>query len=273
MSGVAKMQPQAGRRPSLEFRPLGDLLIDDSYQRSIDSGPSQSLVKRIARAWDWGLCQPLNVAKRDDGALYVIDGQHRLAAARLRGDIFDLPCVVVASRSADDEAAAFVALNQQRRPLSKLELFKAALAAGETEATVIHGALTQAGLSVATTTNPESWKPGQVSNIGGLEYCVRQHGEKILRTSLLAASVAFHGQVLRYFGTIFPGIASGVSVHGVAQGDLIGMVLGSCDQSEWRDAINRAKAEQPNLNMREAAVLAIGRAIAEAMGGEEQRHG
>lgn len=269
MSGAVKLQAQRGRRPSLEFRPLGDLLIDESYQRSIDTGASQSLIARIARSWDWGLCQPLNVAKRDDGALYVIDGQHRLAAARMRGDIFDLPCVVVASASANEEAAAFVALNQQRRPLGKLDLFKAALKSGDGEAVLIQSALANAGMAIATSTNPDSWKPGQVVNIGGLEHCVRSHGEKVLRTALLASSVAFHGQVLRYFGTIFPGIAAGVAAHGGGHADLIAIVLGGCEQAEWRDTINRAKAEQPNLNMREAAVVAVGRAIAEALEGND----
>lgn len=119
-----------GVRPSLEFRPLGDLHLDDSYQRSIDIGPSQKLVRKIAVNWDWGLCQPLIVAKRDDGSLWVVDGQHRLAAARLRPDIYDLPCVVVHSAAASDEAAMFVALNQQRRPLTALDLFRASLEAG-----------------------------------------------------------------------------------------------------------------------------------------------
>jgi hypothetical protein len=267
MSGVAKMRAQRGQRPSLEFRPIADLRIDDSYQRSIDTGPSQALVKRIAREWDWGLCQPLNVAKREDGSLWVIDGQHRLAAARDRGDIYDLPCVVVATRSADDEAAAFVALNQQRRPLSKLDLFKAALAAGDGEAGAILDALSNAGLSVAATTNPDSWKPGQICNIGGLEKCLRQSGEKVLRSACLTASVAFSGQVLRYFGTIFPGVEAAIAFHGIERQDLIAIVLGGADQAEWRDEVNRVKAEIPNINMREAAVVAIGRAVAEAVEG------
>jgi hypothetical protein len=267
MSGAVKMRAQRGQRPSLEFRPIADLRIDDSYQRSIDTGPSQSLVKRIARDWDWGLCQPLNVAKRADGSLYVIDGQHRLAGAQLRGDIYDLPCVVVATQSADDEAAAFVALNQQRRPLGKLDLYKAALAAGDKEALAIQDALEGAGLSVAATSNPDWWKPGQVSNIGGLERCLRQNGERVLKSACLVASVAFSGQVLRYFGTIFPGIESAVATYGVGRQDLIAIVLGGADQAEWRDDINRVKAEQPNLNMRDSAVLAIGRAVSEAMEG------
>jgi hypothetical protein len=81
----------------------------------------------------------------------VIDGQHRLAAARIRGDIDHLPAVVGSYASTADEAASFVHLNQQRRPLGKLDLFKAAVASGDTEATEIVAALDAAGLSVAPT--------------------------------------------------------------------------------------------------------------------------
>lgn len=268
MSVAAKVNAQRGLRPSLEFRPIGHLQIDPTYQRSIDTGQSHSLIKRIARDWDWGLCQPLNVAKREDGSLWVIDGQHRLAAARVRGDIYDLPCVVIATRSPDEEAAAFVALNQQRRPLSRIDLFRAALAADNEEARVIMRALSDAGLSVAATTNPDSWKPMQVVNIGGLEYCLHQHGESVLRAACAAGARAFAGQVLRYFGTIFPGIAAAVASlpkpHRADDLDLVAAVLGGGDQTDWRDDINRVKGEQPNLNMRACAEFAVSRALAEA---------
>jgi hypothetical protein len=105
-----KVNPQVGQRPTLEFRRLCDLKIDPSYQRSIEIGTSQTLIRRIAMFWDWSLCQPLAVARRADGALMVVDGQHRLAAARLRGDIYDLPCVITAYESAP---------RRKRRPSSR----------------------------------------------------------------------------------------------------------------------------------------------------------
>lgn len=264
-----KVQPQRGMRPSLEFRPIPQLQIDANYQRSIDTGPSQSLVRRIAMHWDWGLCQPLTVAKRDDGSLWVIDGQHRLAAARLRKDIYDLPCVVVASASSTDEAASFVALNQQRRPLSRLEIFRAALAAQDDNARTIMRALGDAGLSLAATTNPDSWKIGQVVNIGGLEGCLGQHGEAVLRRACLAAAQAFPDQVLRYFGTIFPGVAGAVAAlpRPFTEGDIAFLVavLGGGTQAEWVADINRHKAANPDLNMRACAKGAIAAALAEAL--------
>lgn len=264
-----KVSPQRGMRPSLEYRPIADLLIDATYQRSIDTGPSQKLIRTVARDWDWGLCQPLVVAKREDGSLWVIDGQHRLAAARLRADIYDLPCVVLPSRSADDEAKAFVALNQQRRALTTMDLFKAALLAGNTEAVAIRDAMDAAGLTLANTSNTDSWKPMQIINIGGMQRCYRSHGDRVLRASLAIGAQGFAGQQLRYFGTIFPGIAAAVAKDSVRHDAdmlaLIAEVLGGGSQQHWLRDIRQTMASGGDLNMREAAVLAVQRAVDEAL--------
>jgi hypothetical protein len=76
-----KINPPLGNMPAVQYLLLGQLNIDSSYQRSMETRDSQDLVRRIAQYWNWDLCQPLMVSRRLDGALYVIDGQHRLAAA------------------------------------------------------------------------------------------------------------------------------------------------------------------------------------------------
>jgi hypothetical protein len=156
--------PALGRMPTLQFcRPV-ELHIDPSYQRDASS-EAQLLIKRIAQTWNWDLCQPLVVARRQGliEQLFVIDGQHRLAAARLRGDIDQLPCVILSYANAADEAKNFVTLNQQRRPLSKLELFKAAVASGDAQAIEIVAAMNEAGLSIApiaiTSAGSRAWCP------------------------------------------------------------------------------------------------------------------
>src|SRR5947207_2595614 len=90
-----KFNPPLGRMPVLQFCAPGELAVDASYQRGLEDTRSRDLIKRIAAHWNWDLCQPLVVARRQGGALYVIDGQHRLEAARQRGDIAQLPCVVL----------------------------------------------------------------------------------------------------------------------------------------------------------------------------------
>lgn len=236
-----KTNPPLGMRPSLEFRRVSELRIDPVYQRSISAAASQTLIRRIAQFWDWSLCQPLAVAKRDDGALFVVDGQHRLEAAKLRRDIDDLPCVVTAYANSGDEAAAFVALNQQRRPLGKIDLFKAALAAEDDTATAIARLLTQAGLHLAPHTNFTAWKPGMVSNIAGIEAAFRAHGERVTGVALRALAQAFAGQVLRYAGSLFPGIVGcvvqEVRIEGRVDLDRLVAALAGRPQAGWREQI------------------------------------
>ena len=122
--------PIRGRRPAPMNCTVGELSVDPSYQRSIDNPSSRALIKKIAREWDWSLFQLLVVSRRPTGELYVVDGQHRLEAARLRGDLHDLPCSVYDFQFVAHEADAFVALNQQRKPLTRLDLFKGAVTGG-----------------------------------------------------------------------------------------------------------------------------------------------
>lgn len=263
-----KVNPVLGQLPVLQYCSPEQLQIDESYQRSLDVGGSQTLIRRIAIHWDWGLCQPLYVARRADGGLYVVDGQHRLAAARMRSDIAQLPCVVTHFQNAAAEAAAFVALNQERRPLSKLQIFKAALASGDPEAHIIVKALEDAGLSLASTTNLDTCPPGAMSNIGGLQQCLRAHGEKVLTSALDVLAQSYKGQVLRYGGSIFPGIAAIVRVEldadrAFANGELFAVMtemVGGAPQTDWLRDINQAFADEQATNRHMASTYVFERA-------------
>lgn len=254
-----KMQPVRGSLPVLQYCAPEQLLIDESYQRSLESEGSITLVRKIAAGWDWGLCQPLFVARRSDGGLYVVDGQHRLAGAIMRGDIAQLPCVVSQFDTPEAEAGAFVALNQQRRPLNALELFKAALVAGEPEAVEIRRCLDMAGLRLANSTNNQSMKAGQVGNIGGLQRCYRAYGDTVLSTSLRVLSRAYPQQVLRYAGSIFPGIVAVVAgelANRTAPDELLERLsafIGADPQHEWYRRFARALADDHMLKRSRAS--------------------
>lgn len=258
-----KVNPPLGSPPTLEWRAIPELLIDTSYQRAIDTGQSQTLIRKIAMFWDWGLCQPLAISRRPDGSLLIVDGQHRASAAKLRGDVPHLPCVITSYSSAGDEAAAFVALNQMRRPLSAIDLFKAAVAAEDTEALLILDCLAAAELSIAPHSNYTAWKPGMVANIGGLRECLRTKGERVLRDACLVLSGAYKGEILRYAGTIFPGIAriianehhgcTGEEIKGGEDMFMPGMIdmVNASTQKEWTAEI--IKRAQPPIGRRAAA--------------------
>lgn len=249
-----KCNPPLGRMPVLQYLRPSEIGIDPAYQRSIDAPGSQALIRKIAQHWNWDLCQPLVVAARPTGALMVIDGQHRLAAARMRGDIDQLPCTIVHYASAADEAASFVHLNQQRRPLTKVELFKAAVASEDPEARAILAAMAAAGLSIAPHTNYTAWKPGMVTNIGGLERSWRRRGAQATARAMLVLASAYRGQVLRYAGTIFPGIAAICAEDGDSCDlDLLREMVAVNSQVEWRNLIMQARSADPHLNYERAA--------------------
>ncbi|WP_233203873.1 DUF6551 family protein [Novosphingobium sp. HII-3] len=203
-SSTPRKWPAAkGNPPSVENRNPAELHLDDSYQRSTDNGASKALIRRIANGWDWRMCLPLVVSKRDDGTLWVIDGQHRLAAAKLRGDIAFLPCCVGVYGSVADEAAMFVAMNRARKPMNRLDDFHAALAGGEPEALQIKQLVTDAGFTVSRKTGSQSWVPGEVAFTSAIAKVLRKHGGEVCASALRTMAEAFPGEVLNAGASMF----------------------------------------------------------------------
>lgn len=255
-----KLNPPLGMLPALQYLLPVQLRIDEAYQRSLDTDASRTLVRSIAQHWNWDLCQPLVVSRRTDGALYVIDGQHRLEAARLRGDIAQLPAVVVQYADPADEAASFVHLNQQRRPLSKIDLFKAAIASGDSEAIAIVAALKAAGLQLAGHSNYTAWKPGMVANISGIERAWRRHGKAVCEQAMLALAKGFPNEVLRYAGTIWPGVVAVCAAEMRASRafdnrtfERFCNMLSLRTQIDWRADVAKTKGEDPQLKFAAAS--------------------
>lgn len=102
--------------------PKGQLQIDHDYQRdAIGHGK----VLAIAAQWCWVALGIIVVARRADGSLWVMDGQHRKLAADKRSDIHTLPCLIFDATDRTYEAKAFLDINTGRRPPTTLDRFKA----------------------------------------------------------------------------------------------------------------------------------------------------
>ncbi len=253
--------PPAGQLPVLQYMTPAQLSVDPSYQRKLDASTSQKLIREIAEHWDWSLCLPLVVARRasdspEGGGLFVVDGQHRHAAACLRGDIQVLPCVILEGTVPDVEARLFVRLNKQRRPISKLDEFRAAIAAGDEQACEIEDALARAGLRLAANTNPDTWQPGELANVGGLAQAWRTHGGAAGALALEVLARAYPGEVLRFGGTIFPGLA-GVIAEDDDSTDFVDDLV-ACTaarpQADWRRSVLLYHAEHPGTSPRQASL-------------------
>lgn len=264
-----KCKPPRGRMPVLQYLRPSEIEIDPTYQRSIENGGSQSLIRKIAQQWDWDLCQPLVVAARPSGQMMVIDGQHRLAAARMRGDIDQLPCTILHHTSAAEEAASFVALNQMRRPLNGLEVFRAAVASGDAEAAAIKAAVEKSGLVIATHTNNASYKPGEIGNIGGLRKAWRTHGPNVTAKALRVMATAFAGQKILYAGTTFPGIVAVLAARPKIAACDLAQALSARGQSAIYSEVMKVRGTNPDLNFDNTSAMVIHQLLRAALGEPE----
>lgn len=271
--------PPTGQLPVLQYMTPAQLSVDPAYQRKLDGSTSQKLIREIAEHWDWSLCLPLVVARRaadtpDGGGLFVVDGQHRHAAACLRGDIQVLPCVILEGSAVEIEARLFVRLNKQRRPISKLDEFRAAIAAGDEQACEIEDALARAGLRLASNTNPDTWQPGELANVGGLTQAWKTHGGAASALALEVLARAYPGEVLRFGGTIFPGLAGVIAEDDDSTDFLADLVacVAARPQADWRRAVLLYIAEHPGTSPRQGSLEVITAAfdefVAEQLGAD-----
>lgn len=159
--------PIRGLPPVVTWLPCEALNVDEAYQRSIDGAKATKLITTIATDWDWRLCAPLTVSHRadKDGAMayFVIDGQHRLRAAELRGDIAELPCIISVFETFEDEARAFVSINTQRHATTALDRYHARVASKEPQALAIRALVESVGLKVTRYNDAEYWQPGDIA--------------------------------------------------------------------------------------------------------------
>jgi len=239
-TATRKWPPEKGTPPSIDQRRPHELKIDDSYQRSIDTGPSRALIRRIAHGWDWRMFMPLVVSKRDDG-LYVIDGQHRRAAAMLRGDIPWLPCCVNVYASVAEEAAMFVAINRARRAMNRLDDFHAAQAGADPDAVAITAMVEAVGFSISRRTGSASWAPGEVAFTSAIAKA-RRRSDTIPQEALRMMAEAFPGQRLVAGSSIFSATCSVLfdPPDDFDRGRLL-LALKTFDMAGWASFLSDAK--------------------------------
>lgn len=129
----------------LAWLPVDSLTTERKYQRELNRPHVQYLVDN----WD-----PFSV-----GCLYVaaqgsrnnvMDGQHRVEAAKLRakqGDAtaVELPCLVYRNCPRHEQARLFVAFNRKRRIAHTVDVFRASCAQGDETALAVRDIIAGAG--------------------------------------------------------------------------------------------------------------------------------
>lgn len=186
-----------GKRPKVVWLDLALLGVDKRYQREIGRA-GVTHVNRIASAFNWNCYQPIVVSERGDGSYAVIDGQHRLEAARKHPLVDELPCYVIDAPGVAAQAAVFVAVNSRRLGLTSLQTFFAAVAAGD--ALALEAALVARAAGVTLLRSPPSYDiPARsILSPGTLQKMLRRVGRPAVQAALKMLAAA-HPTTLNAF--------------------------------------------------------------------------
>lgn len=203
---------QIGLPATLTHIPLDQLVIDESYQRSI-TPQGRSNIIRIVESFDWRMFSPLIVAPVEDGRWAIIDGQHRATAALMHGAIRSVPCMVIEASRAE-AAACFAAINGAVTAMQKGQMWHARVAASEHFACEVAEICRRAGVTILKhKASTESWRVGDTLAVGTIETTHKKFGAAVLEASLAAITRSRDGNAGLVRADVIKAIAANVVDH------------------------------------------------------------
>lgn len=170
---IRKIEGPAEASGNIRKVPIDLIRLDSAYQRDLDT----NRVNRLVRDWNPQLAGILILSLRA-GILWAVDGQHRLAAMRERGDT-TVDVMILEGLQQTQEAELFVKYNNLRKTLNAWELFKAEIAAQDRSALEVVRIVNATGYTLTQMPGPR--------NIQALQCVRRIHrlgGEDLLRLTL-----------------------------------------------------------------------------------------
>lgn len=166
-----------------------DIFVDESYTRSLKT----KALSRMTGSWDRSKAGVIYLSLRDDGRFACLDGWHRVTAClNAEGPEASLPAMVWIDLSVREEAELFNAFNQDRQPLTPIELFKSRLRAGDPVIRDIYTIVQGVGWHIASKETMH-----RISGASALETSYRRLGHDLFARLMgtLAAGFADHDMV------------------------------------------------------------------------------
>jgi len=170
---------------------INNLIVDSRYQRDTRSTRSQSNIIKIAEHFEWAKFSPLTVTNADKKGFYaIIDGQHRFEAAKMLGDIEELPCWIVPQSSLKVQADVFVDINKNRVAINPYEIYKAQVAAGDEKALMVDAFCKKQNIIIPNNSITGS-KPNVTNALATIKQCLLSGDEDLLTYAIQTLRMAF----------------------------------------------------------------------------------
>lgn len=208
------------------------------YQRSVDPRRVNKIIKEFNR----NQINPPTLSERD-GHLWVVDGQHTIAALLAQGQL-TWECVIVSGLTYEDEARLYADRNspRTRRALTASDQLKAMLEADDDTARQFHEIAKDLDLYFPFEGGDTSGN--DVRLLLAISECfdvVRRHGPQMLSLVLRVASRAWPTQKGRFNKLIIQGLSHFLDTN-----------KGQYDEKRL---INRLSTTTPNILISEATSL------------------
>lgn len=218
-------------------------------QRALD----ERRARKIAAAFDPDAFQPVVVSLPDSasGLHHIIDGQHRVAAARLAlGAEQCVACYVVNVATPAEAARVFGTINTERTAVQAIDAFRTAVTAGRQPEVAIDQLVAQLGYRIAG-----HKADGLISAVAACLAVVKAHRIDGLRDALLFIQGAWAKDRVSTDGTMIIGVAAFLARHGAAiDRTRLAQKLAKKFTAARFLAQVKARAETLDCNRREAMV-------------------
>lgn len=233
----------AGRPPDLKYLPIAELVVDTTYQRTTTSARSRKLIDRIAAGFKWAHFQAIIATPLGKGKFAIVDGQHRVEAAKRRG-LARVPAVVIDALGAAEAAEAFIAANRDRVAVNPLQIHVAALAARDPDALRVRRVCEAAGVRLLRyPVQAKQMKPGETMALGAIRRTIAEAGEDAAAAALRLVARAARAQG----GTIRAAIIRAVAIlrgqGGTPDGAIVKVLAAASPAGLQLAALERANAK------------------------------
>ena len=163
--------------------PVVDLNLFADYQRQL----VKSRLSKMRKTWDEGAVGVVYASCRDDGSLWVLDGQHRVFIGREKG-VMEVDCKVYCFLSMEREAQLRRMFND-RQADKPLDRFRLKEGGGNQAALHISEILTRNGFQFKDSGNKGPYDLAGVRSVE--EIYASSNGDRLLEETLQVAKVAW----------------------------------------------------------------------------------
>lgn len=168
----------------LEMIDVDGLEIDPRAQRDLN----EAHAGKLAAKFDIRMFGCAVVSVRD-GERYILDAQHRIAAAKEAGFKGKIPAVVHEGLSIAEEAGLFLALNN-KKAVDPVDKFNARVTAGEPLAVAVDKVLDGVGFGIAPSSGAKT-NNRAVQAVSTVESVYKRHGGRVLAGAFMVISQAW----------------------------------------------------------------------------------